>query len=355
VIATVSIDDAHPEGSTGLIRGHLALSYDPSQFAVSAADVYLGSLLAGGGWSLTPNIDPTTGHIAIAFSSSTPIASVLGGSLVTIDFHPLVVGRASSPSITVVAAANVSGQVIATELEDAQGTFTLSPAPAGGVDARIDRGVTLSSQPAVPASGPGSAEAVPAHLATSSANQASAPEAFSGETPAVLVTAAPPASAEEASVDPAPAAHAPAAAAHALMVAATPLSASVPGAASLASVVAQVVSTAASNVPSVLSPGVGPRVTDQFFQSLARVTALGDVTPVLLSPVPQDNGGGQSEDDVTASWNAALGPLGGLLSRTRRASAPAETTSRQSPAEQAALDQYFAVTVEESAMDLSDQ
>jgi hypothetical protein len=39
-----------------------------------------------------------------------------------------------------VASVNPTGnQVITTELEDAQGTFTLTPAPSNSFDARIDR------------------------------------------------------------------------------------------------------------------------------------------------------------------------------------------------------------------------
>jgi len=73
---SVNIDDAHPAGSTGLIRGHLALTYDPSVFTVSTADVYLGTVLAAGsGWSVVPTIDPATGEIAIVLWSTTPIAA----------------------------------------------------------------------------------------------------------------------------------------------------------------------------------------------------------------------------------------------------------------------------------------
>jgi uncharacterized repeat protein (TIGR03803 family) len=131
VTVAVNIDDAHPEGSTGLVRGHLALIYDPSRFTVSAADVQAGSLLANGSWSVRPIIDQATGQIGIAFSSDTPLESEAGGSLLTIDFHPREVGgRISNPSynIALVPSAMPDGQFVATELEDAQGSFTLSPA-----------------------------------------------------------------------------------------------------------------------------------------------------------------------------------------------------------------------------------
>ena len=124
----VNIDDAHPAGSTGLTEAHLALTYDPRRFTVSAADIHLGSVpAAGSGWSLQAIVDQTTGQIAITLSSSSPIAQPLGGSLVSIDFHST--GRTSNSSfIDLVASANVNGQDFATLLADAQGSFTLTPA-----------------------------------------------------------------------------------------------------------------------------------------------------------------------------------------------------------------------------------
>jgi hypothetical protein len=135
----VNIDDPHPEGSTGLIEAHLALVYDPHQFSVSAADIRLGSVLAAGsGWSVTPTINAVTGEIAIALSSTAPITSMLGGSLVIIDFHqnpsaPVAYTLASPAAIALVSLVNPTGaQVVTTELQDAQGTFTVSPALGNG-------------------------------------------------------------------------------------------------------------------------------------------------------------------------------------------------------------------------------
>jgi hypothetical protein len=154
--ATVNIDDADPAGSTGLTRAHLALSYDPRQFSVSAADVHPGSLLSGGNWSVMPIIDPASGQIGIALSSSTPISSISGsGSLVTIDFHPI--GTISGPApFELVASADPNDQYVTTELEDAQGTFTLSPAPTNGFDPDIDSMVVITApSAATPVSYPG--------------------------------------------------------------------------------------------------------------------------------------------------------------------------------------------------------
>jgi hypothetical protein len=147
----LNIDDAHPAGSTGLTEGHLALIYDPRVFTVSAADVHLGPvLLAGTGWNVDPTINKATGQIAIAFSSTTPIGAAIGGSLVTIDFHQLVSGAAGSGKIALVDSVNLDGHVFTTELEDAQGVFTLTPVPTTVSDSRINSVVMLlANSPAV--------------------------------------------------------------------------------------------------------------------------------------------------------------------------------------------------------------
>jgi hypothetical protein len=150
VTLAVNLDDAHPEGSTGLTAGHLALTYDPRVFTVSAADVHLGSLLAAGsGWSVVPTIDPATGQIAIALSSATPITRILGGSLVTIDFHQLSgepgdVSARSSALVTLADSVIDNGQYLRTELEDAQGTFTLTMPSSESVVTLVTSGVGLS-------------------------------------------------------------------------------------------------------------------------------------------------------------------------------------------------------------------
>jgi Putative Ig domain len=150
----VNIDDAHPAGSTGLLRGHLALTYDPGVFTVSAADVHPGSLLAGGDWSIIPTIDPSTGQIGIALSSDSPITNTLGGSLVTIALHlragepgALATGGDSQATIALVSSVTSNGQYFSTELEDAQGTFTLTPAPSNDFNVRTAGLVELQTPP----------------------------------------------------------------------------------------------------------------------------------------------------------------------------------------------------------------
>jgi hypothetical protein len=141
---TVNIDDAQPAGSTGLTAGHLALTYDPRQLSVSADDIHLSFRLAGSGWVLLPTLNPVTGEIAIALGSGTPVRGSIGVSLVTIDFHtisgesgafatggrPLVYAPGSPLPVALVASVNPAGtQPVLTELEDAQGTFTLTELP----------------------------------------------------------------------------------------------------------------------------------------------------------------------------------------------------------------------------------
>ncbi len=149
VTVPVNIDDARPQGSSGLIQGHLALAYDPRQFTVSAGDIHLGSLLAAGrDWSVTANVDQIRGQIGITLSSDTPLTSSVGGSLVTIDFHlrPGEPGALATGDVRLVASATPNGHYETTELEDAQGTFTLTPGPSNTVDLRMD-GVAVSAPP----------------------------------------------------------------------------------------------------------------------------------------------------------------------------------------------------------------
>jgi hypothetical protein len=126
VSASINIDNAHPPGSTGLIQADLALTYNSQAFTVSAADVHLGSLLAGSpGWTLAVSINTATGQIAITLTGATPIQTTAAGSLVTIDVHPLGT-QPASPALALVPWVDPTGtQVIRTELQDAQGTFTL--------------------------------------------------------------------------------------------------------------------------------------------------------------------------------------------------------------------------------------
>jgi hypothetical protein len=103
----------------------------------------------GSGWRLVPTIDPATGQIAITLSSTTPIAQPLGGSLVTIDFHQIP-GASGPASIALVASVSPNGQCFATELADAQGSFTLTPAPTNALAGRIEGTAILAATPSTP-------------------------------------------------------------------------------------------------------------------------------------------------------------------------------------------------------------
>jgi hypothetical protein len=130
VAVPVLIDDPHPAGSGGLTQAVLALRYDPAAFDVTAADIHLGAVPAGGtGWTLQAVVDPATGQIAITLFSLTPISSSLGGSLVTITFHVRPGAHAGASPINLVPAVTVNGRVVLTALDDAQGPLTLHLAP----------------------------------------------------------------------------------------------------------------------------------------------------------------------------------------------------------------------------------
>jgi hypothetical protein len=147
VVVPVNIDDAHPAGSTGMTQATLAVSYDPALLSVSTSDIQLGSVPAtAGGWSLESTVDPATGQIGVTIWSAAPVTSSAAGSLVTIVFHAKNAGAAGTTSIDLVPAVDPAGSgVIYTEVDDAQGPFTLTPAPTDAYDPRIDGVVTLGS------------------------------------------------------------------------------------------------------------------------------------------------------------------------------------------------------------------
>jgi len=112
-------------------------------------------VLVGGTWSVVPSIDQATGQIGIVLSSSTPVSAATGGSLVTIDFHPVKASGGRQPpgdsgqaQFALVAYVTPNGQYFPTELEDTQGAFILTPAPTNSFDPRIDGVVFLTAAPA---------------------------------------------------------------------------------------------------------------------------------------------------------------------------------------------------------------
>jgi hypothetical protein len=348
----VNIDDAHPTGSTGLVEGHVALTYDPRQFTVSAADVHLGSLLAASsGWSFVPTIDPATGQIAIAFSSDTPIISTAGGSLLTIDFHP--VGGIANPSpIALVPSASPNGQYVTTELEDAQGTFTLTPSPATGTFVG-NAGIVEMSATAPVASAGVVTTTVPVVVEQTDIHAVASAEALV-LTPTAL-TSEP--SGEEVSALAPPTIHVAAAAPHAPAVT-SPLT---------AGLVFQVTNTPVVGVPISLGVAAWQHLTDQLFQVLtrydagltgpARETLERVLTSQLLlgQPIADDlDGLDWAGASSTMDWQrddtrSSLRPA-----RREQAACPASPTAVLS-AHRATLDQVFAQAADDTDLMVDDE
>jgi len=295
VVVPVNIDDACPAGSTGLVEADLALTYNPSLFTVSASDVHAGSVLADGNWSVVPNIDQATGEIGIALSSSMPVRAPTGGSLVTIDFHPTGAGSGQA-RFELVASVTPNGQYVMTELEDTQGTFTLTPAPTNGFDPRIDGMATLTANAGAVVGAPVLIAPVEFHDPVSSmVDTAGAPAPMrptSEETTTPNSPAVVPESGEQAVIA-GPSALAETTTEHAFGVATAPGRATVLAATS--ALVSTGVGTLAAPlaswtflvgpVPSLIVPGTGIRggqhLADQVFQTLG----TGTINPTIFATV----------------------------------------------------------------------
>jgi hypothetical protein len=133
-VFAVNIDTAHPEGSTGMIQGTLALTYDPTVFDVSTADVHLGTVLENGsGWEVKAEVNSQLGLIGIEFDSNAPIQSSAGGSLVTIAMHVRDAVSAGTAVLTIVPCVDPAGgpRLYQTSLQSAEGELMLNPAETG--------------------------------------------------------------------------------------------------------------------------------------------------------------------------------------------------------------------------------
>jgi hypothetical protein len=355
----VNIDDAHPAGSTGLMEARLALTYDPRLFTVSAADVHPGSVLAAGsGWTVVSTIDLATGQIGIALSSTTPIAQPIGGSLVTIDFHQQA--AASGPAtIALVASVNPDGQYFATELADAQGTFTLTPTPTNDVAGRIQGTVMLAAAPSASVVSP-AAPSLDTLVVTAPleirASEGHAPDLAEPET--ANSTAAIP---EGNELDPV---------ARMAEVVYVNLNAAIPAVARAAGraenlqaavplTSGPVISTLSVNAPTSMEGATGQHLTDQLFQSLVR--GNGPSNPPLMRSLlaqPQLDAFDALNGDETVAgldWDGISESLALQGMRRRRGARinrpvlPA-AISPATIADGAALDLYFA-----QSADISDQ
>jgi hypothetical protein len=156
---SVLLDHPNPVGSTGMTEAILALDYDPKVLSVSPSDVTLGSIPSQGtGWQISSVVDAATGQIAITLYSTTAITATQAGSLVNIAFH--VAPGASVPvsAVQLVNSTMVNGRRFATQVDDAQGQFVLSPG--------VDRVVVSTDAPAAATVLPVSADATPMAAST---------------------------------------------------------------------------------------------------------------------------------------------------------------------------------------------
>jgi hypothetical protein len=234
--------------------------------------------------------------------------------------------------------------VIGTELEDAQGTFILTPAPVNGFDPRLDAVATSPAIPVVniasmvPAEVAGTSVTVPVQSTESASLEVAVGEVAVGSSAAsagedqVRVTPA----AEESMPASSITAHTVAA-----IVSAAPSSVCLLTAAPLPAVVYQVANVVGATVPSV--SGSSQRLADQFFQALARGVDGAAVTPLVLSP--GDNLDSLNWDDM-AAVETTLEPASPI--RARRRSVITETPVAQPQANQAALDQVFVQTANDT-------
>ena len=163
----VNIDDPLPAANAGMTEATVAVSYAPAVFSVSPSDIHLGSVPASGsGWSLQSTVDQASGQIAVTIWSATPIASSAAGSLVTIDFHQSGLAVAGTTTIDLVDSVDPNGgAAIHTQVDGAQGPYTLTPAPTSAYNSQIDGLVTLAA--AEGATGSASAPAAPPQLTAS--------------------------------------------------------------------------------------------------------------------------------------------------------------------------------------------
>jgi hypothetical protein len=347
VTVPVNLDDAAPAGSTGLTRGHLALKYDPRILTVSPADVHAGSLLAVGDWSIVPTIDAATGQIGITLSSDTPIRAALGGNLVTIDFHQIGEPGASATGgmIELVASVDINGQSIRTELEDAQGSFTLTMAATQSMVSLAGSGLTetpgvQSSLHMISAS-----SSHPAAGILEDAERRALPGV--GADPATVGVAAIPASEQEIVSGPTPPETA---ALHVSAAAATSVASTI---VSLAPLAGLVFSTPLPGAQAGSIPG-WQHIAAQIFLALGRTdpALVGAVqtlerslaAQILPLPPASDSIDGLDWDEVGAAldWRSAPSPM------SHEGPAAQSTPPTLEPASSAtALDQVFAGTADD--------
>jgi hypothetical protein len=128
VTVPVLLDNPRPDGSTGMTEAILALTYDPHVLTVSSVDITLGSIPGtGSGWHLVSVIDQATGQIGIDVYSTDAVTISQAGRLVNIVFHAVPGASSMATMVHLVSSVIANDQRFATQVDDAQGQFVLSP------------------------------------------------------------------------------------------------------------------------------------------------------------------------------------------------------------------------------------
>jgi hypothetical protein len=116
-------------GLSGLGSGTLVLLFNPALFAVTSADIQIGSLLkASTGWNVMPNIQPGQMILGVQSDGIHLLTATSGGTLVTVNFH--VTSNALLGPTRIDLAADLSGGAPLTGISDQNfGAYSLGPPP----------------------------------------------------------------------------------------------------------------------------------------------------------------------------------------------------------------------------------
>jgi hypothetical protein len=282
---------------------------------------------------------------------------------VTIDFHPTGSGFGSA-TFELVASVAPNGQVFTTMLEDAQGQFTLTPAPGGG-SSQLSGVVTLSANPVSAALV--SSPLVVEHetLAMIGTFDGTVVETGTVDFAVTEATVSVPSGAESEQI-----AIRVTVETETLQVSAVHAAAAISGinVAPLAGLVFQFANTPVVNVQGSVA---GQHLADQIFQTLGRVTSASDATLTSAVKGAFDHLAAQlmlstSDSDLDSlNWDDLGGGLDlqaagdsttQVVQRVRPSSTPVTPTTppaavQHAVADQAAVDQIFSETSQDDDVD----
>ena len=178
-------------GNQGLNAADVVLTYDPTVFSVSSADVTQGSLLTNpppnGTWTFSQNT-ATLGEIDISFSSSSlgaDVTSQTGGVLANINFHVKGSAATGNSTIHVVAPPETSPNGLSSDATPDSGPnsiqsddptgYTLDPTDQvdGVINVTNITPVTTLSAPTTGAGNPGNTITVPVNISNPDPNGSS--------------------------------------------------------------------------------------------------------------------------------------------------------------------------------------